>query len=133
MLGHAETWLYGGLGGLRVDFDQPAGSRIRIAPQVVGGIESTSVRYSSVLGEVAAEWRKVQGRLQLRVEIPPGATAQIELPATGENEITEGGAPLQKVRGILRVRADARRVTLTVGSGRYSFEVSRRNAAIRSR
>ena len=123
MLGHAETWLYGGLGGLRVDFDQPTGSRIRIAPQAVAGIEAAAVRYRSVLGEIISAWRKTDGRLQLQVDIPPGATAQIELPASGANKVTESGAPLQKSRGILHIHARARKVILTVGSGRYSFEV----------
>jgi hypothetical protein len=122
MLGHAETWLYGGLGGLRVNHNEPPDSRIRIAPQAVGDIESASVVYRSVWGEIVSAWRKVEGRLQLEVEIPPGAVAQIELPASGVNKITEGGAPLQGTAGVLRIHANGRRVTLTVGSGRYHFQ-----------
>jgi alpha-L-rhamnosidase len=110
------------LGGLRVNHNEPPDSRIRIAPQAVGDIESASVRYRSVWGEIVSAWRKVEGRLQLEVEIPPGAVAQIELPASGVNKITEGGAPLQGTAGVLRIHANGRRVTLTVGSGRYHFQ-----------
>jgi len=123
MLGHAETWLYGGLGGTRIDFDRPADSRIRIAPQAVAGVNSAAVRYRSVLGEIASSWRRDGGRLHLDVEVPPGATAQIELPTSGSSEVTESGVALEHAHGILRVsRADSRLLTIVVGSGSYRFE-----------
>ena len=94
MLGHAETWLYGGLAGIRIDFDRPAESRIRIAPQAVAGIESASARYRSVWGDIVSAWHRRDGRFYLDVEIPPGALARIETPA----------------------------IQVNVGSGRYRFE-----------
>ena len=94
MLGHAETWLYGGLAGIRIDFDLPIESRIRIAPQAVAGVESASARYRSVWGDIVSAWHRRDGRFYLEVEIPPGALARIETPA---------------------LRAD-------VGSGHYRFE-----------
>jgi hypothetical protein len=125
MLGHAETWLYGGLGGIRIDFARPAESRIRIAPQPLAGVESASTRYRSVLGEIASSWRKDSGRLQLDIEVPPGATAQIELPAASPAAVTESGISLAKARGILRVLGtNTREVTIIVGSGSYRFEVA---------
>ena len=124
MLGHAETWLYGGLGGIRIDFDRPAWSRIRIAPQTVVGVDSASVRYRSVLGDIATNWLRSGGRLRLHVEVPPGATAQIELSTSKASEITESGVGLRRARGILSISAsDSRRVTLVVGSGSYDFEI----------
>lgn len=93
MLGHAETWLYGGLAGIRIDFDRPAASRIRIAPQVVAGVESARARYQSVWGEIVSGWQRRAGRIHLEVEIPAGARARIEFPRV-----------------------------LEVGSGRYTFE-----------
>jgi alpha-L-rhamnosidase len=123
MLGHAETWLYGGLGGIRIDFDRPTESRIRIAPQVVAGVDSAAVRYRSVLGEIASSWRRHSGRLQLDVEVPTGATAQIELPTSGASGITESGVALEHAHGVLRIsRTNSHRVTLAVGSGSYRFE-----------
>ena len=82
MLGHAESWLYGGLAGLRIDMSRQAAGRIRIAPQAVAGIEAASARYRSVLGDVAVSWRREHGRLHLEVEIPAGATATVEMPSS---------------------------------------------------
>jgi hypothetical protein len=80
MLGHAETWLYGGLAGIRVDFARPADSRIRIAPQVVTAVESASARYRSVWGDIVSTWYRNRGRLHFEFEIPAGALARIEIP-----------------------------------------------------
>ena len=86
-------------------------------------MDSANVRYRSVLGDVVSSWRRSGGRLHLHVEVPPGATAQIELPSSGVSEITESGVRLEHARGILRVaRTGSRQVTLIVGSGSYSFE-----------
>jgi alpha-L-rhamnosidase len=94
MLGHAETWLYGGLAGIRIDFDRPIESRIRIAPQAVTDVESASARYRSVWGDIVSAWQRRDGRFFLEVEIPAGALARIEVPA----------------------------FQVQVGSGRYSIE-----------
>lgn len=94
MLGHAETWLYGGLAGIRIDMSRPGAERIRIAPQAVDGIQAASARYRSALGEVAVSWHKEQGRLHLEVEIPAGAAATVEIPGSA---------------------------TVTLGSGRYAL------------
>ena len=64
----------------------------------------------------------------LHVDVPPGVTAQIELPASRIAGITESGVGLKHARGILRIcergagsskSKDARRVTV-VGSGTYT-------------
>lgn len=121
MLGHAETWLYGGLAGIRIDMSRPPAERIRIAPQPVDGIHAASARYRSVLGEVSVSWRKEAGRLQLTVEIPTGASATVEIPARTPSEILEGGRPLRQVGGLLGLRQAGGIVVLTLGSGRYEL------------
>jgi hypothetical protein len=87
-------------------------------------VDSANVRYRSVLGEVASSWRRSGGRLHLNVEVPPGATAQIELPASGASEITESGVTLGRTHGILRIsKTGSRELTLIVGSGSFNFEL----------
>lgn len=53
MLGHAESWLYGGLAGIRFDMSAPEDKRISIAPQPVGGVGAAMATNRSVLGDVA--------------------------------------------------------------------------------
>jgi hypothetical protein len=121
MLGHAETWLHGGLAGIRLDMSRPSPERIRIAPQIVDGIETASARYRSVLGEVTVAWRKQDGRLLLEVEIPAGAAATLEMPARTLSEVLESGEPLGRARGIRSVRQSGPAAIIAVGSGRYTL------------
>jgi alpha-L-rhamnosidase len=121
MLGHAETWLYGGLAGIRIDMSRPPAERIRIAPQPVDGIQAASARYHCVLGEVTVSWRKEPGRLHLDVEVPAGATAEVVIPARTVAEVREGGRPLRPARGIAGARQAGDAVIVTLGSGRYAL------------
>jgi alpha-L-rhamnosidase len=121
MLGHAETWLYGGLAGIRIDLSRPPAQRIRIAPQPVYGIEAASAAYRSVLGEVTVAWRKEKGRLHVEVEIPAGAAATVEIPARTPADVLEGGRPLRRARGLIAARQAGRAVDVTLGSGRYAL------------
>lgn len=124
MLGQAETWLYGGLAGLRIDLRRPASEQIRIAPQPVAGVPAASVRYRSVLGEVACSWDKTAdaSRLRLRIEIPAGAKATVEIPCADAALVREGGQPLDRAYGVLRVRRAAAKTLVIIGSGRYEFD-----------
>lgn len=121
MLGHAETWLYGGLAGIRIDFSRTGAERIRIAPQTVYGIEGASARYASVFGEVAVAWRKEDGRLHLEVEIPAGASATVEMPARAASEVLESAHPLRHAAGVSEIREAGGKVIVTLGSGHYSL------------
>ena len=124
MLGQAETWFYAGLGGVRIDMTRPATERIRIVPQPVAGVPSASVRYRAIEGEVVCAWEKPadETSLRLRVEIPPGAKATVAVPCSDPARVREGGRPLQRAPGILRVRPAGGRTLVVVGSGRYQFE-----------
>jgi alpha-L-rhamnosidase len=122
MLGHAETWLYGGLAGIRIDLDREGASRIQIAPQPAGEIESASARYHSVFGEIVSAWHRQNDRLQLEVQVPAGSQAQVVLQAASADDIRESGAPLPKAHGVLAARSQAGQVTITIGSGRYHFD-----------
>lgn len=122
MLGHAETWLYGGLAGIRIDMSRPrTAERIRIAPQAVAGIAAASARYRSVLGEVAVSWRKDGGRVHLEVEIPAGAQATVEIPARTPADLLESAHPLRLGHGIIGVRQASDTLIVTLESGRYEL------------
>jgi len=95
MLGHALGWLYGGLGGVKLDFWQAGAPPIIIAPQCVPGLGGVAVAYKSVLGPIRSAWSREGTRLRFEIEIPAGATATLQLP----------GKP-----------------RTSVGSGRYRFE-----------
>jgi hypothetical protein len=94
MLGHALGWLYGGLGGIKLDFWRTEKPPITIAPQCVAGLGGVAVTYKSVLGPIRSAWTRAGAVLRFEIEIPAGSTATLALPG---------------------------RKRQTVGSGRYRF------------
>ena len=123
MLGHGEAWLYGGLGGLSVDFSRGPDAAILIAPQAVAGVSSAAVSYRSVWGEIRSAWRKDGGTLALDVGVPAGARARVVVPVREGGEVREAGRPLAPGRrGVRAVSPRSDGATVLVGSGRYRFE-----------
>ena len=100
------------------------GKFAEITPEMCGKCASTSVRYRAIEGEVVCAWEKRAdgANLRLRVEIPPGAKATIAVPCSDPARVREGGRPVRRAPGILRVRPAGGRTLVVVGSGRYLFE-----------
>jgi len=121
MLGHAETWLYAGLAGIRVDLSTADPDRISIAPQIIPSIASVSAQYRSALGAIGSAWSHHEGRVQLNVTIPTGAVARVTVPASNAKQIQESGRPASQAPGVLELAPRDRRVVMTLGSGQYSF------------
>ncbi len=87
-------------------------------------IDWVRAEYDSVRGPVAVQWRREADRFLLDVEIPANTTATIHLPAKSAAAVTEGGQPLAEVPGIRVLRADAGRVQVSLGCGKYRFASS---------
>jgi alpha-L-rhamnosidase len=68
MLGHAETWFFEGLGGVQVDHSRTDGPALRLAPQYVVGIASSSVHMQTVLGAVFCQLETRDRRATVTVE-----------------------------------------------------------------
>ncbi|RZL39332.1 MAG: hypothetical protein EOP35_03945 [Rubrivivax sp.] len=120
MLGHAEIWLFQGLGGLDIDFSREAGA-IRLAPQAVAGIDDQAASYDSVVGRIACRLRRDGELWRLDVDIPPGQTATVTLPGARADAVREKRSALARALGVSAVREGSAGTTLTAQSGRYEF------------
>ncbi len=121
MLGDAEEWLYRGLAGIDFDLTRSPDERIRIAPAVVGDLESASASYHSALGMVKSEWSLHRGQLRMKVAVPAGATATVVFPRQFAGRVMESGKALAVGNGVKRVEAGS----CVVKSGEYVFKVGR--------
>lgn len=92
-LGAVADWLHRTVAGLAPD--APGYRRIRVAPRPGGGLERAGATHETPYGTAAVHWRRAGDRLAVSAQVPPGATAVVDLP---------GRAPF------------------TVGSGRHSWE-----------
>ena len=123
MLGHIEEWFFAALGGIRPDPEWPGLSRIQIHPELVGGLTRVDTTWDTFRGPVAVKWHIEGTAFSLRVDIPPGMTAEVYLPASEGSAVTEGGMPLPKAAGVRALRQQGGRRLVRVGSGRYDFQV----------
>jgi len=127
MLGHAEEWLYRGLGGLNPDPSGPGFKKFIVKPQPQPGLASVDVQYHSIRGPIAVSWQQQAAtgptRLTLSVTVPVNTTATVYVPTTSTDPaaVTEGGRPVATVPGIVVMPPVAGAAVLVVGSGHYVF------------
>ncbi len=121
MLGHGEGWLYGWLGGVRIDFAADGAQAIRVAPEPVGDVRSVAVAYRSVLGPVASSWRRTGGVLRLDVTIPSGPGGVVRVPTPRPDRVMEGRSAAPRAAGVRTARTVADGLELVVAPGRYRF------------
>ncbi|MDH2416221.1 alpha-L-rhamnosidase [Nocardioides sp. CER19] len=109
-LGQVDSWFVSGLAGIQ----QAAGSigyrKLVIKPAFVGDLTDARGTYETPQGRVASSWHKSRsGHITLRVDVPSGTTASVELPRAAVTHVT----------------GDAQRAgtAYTVGAGSHVFDV----------
>lgn len=121
MLGHAEEWFYRGLAGLSPDPANPGFKRFFVRPDVVGTLHSVEAEHDSPYGRIASAWERKNGRLSLRVVVPPNATAVVSIPSADAGSILESGRPAADSPGVRFLGMKNGRSEFEVGSGEYQF------------
>ena len=126
--GAVGDWMYQNIGGIS---PLEAGyKKIRIAPNVGGGLTHGAGHYDSAYGAIATDWSTSGDDLSLAVDVPVNTTAEVVLPAQNKWAVTEGGTLLPDADGVSDVRPEGGTVTMTVGSGHYEFAVTAGNARL---
>ncbi|MFB2554492.1 alpha-L-rhamnosidase [Herbiconiux liangxiaofengii] len=75
-LGAVADWMHRVIGGIAPL--EPGYRRVLVAPRP-GPLTSASTRFESAYGPIATDWTVDGGRFALRVQIPTGVTASVEL------------------------------------------------------
>lgn len=121
--GAVGEWLYSTVAGIRQE--EPQGRRLLIAPHPARGIDSAQASHLTPKGPTACSWQlRDDDRLDVRVEVPVGATAGIRLPVDSAAAVTESGAPVALASNVQVVQRNHEAIWLNVGSGLYSFSVA---------
>ena len=125
MLGSVGAWFYRHLAGLQYATTTVGGDCFRIAPQFVQGLNKVSAALETARGRLECGWERREGAIVLRILVPVGSRANVELPAPqGAAGITESGRPLQEVEGVADVIVDRVVLRFSVASGRYCFAMA---------
>lgn len=83
MFGEIGAWLYKGLGGVRIDDEQPGFKHVRLRPFFPSGLDSLNIRYHTPYGWLTIGWyKKENGNIAYSVEVPTGTSVTFVPPAT---------------------------------------------------
>ncbi|MDQ8179604.1 family 78 glycoside hydrolase catalytic domain [Pelagicoccus sp. SDUM812005] len=86
--GAVGQWLYESVAGLSEA--APGYRKLRVAPQVGGGLSSASAKLDTPYGLAESSWEVKEGRFSLLVRVPPNTSASVELPDGGSREVGPG-------------------------------------------
>lgn len=115
--GSVGQYLYSGVGG--INSASPGYKTILIKPVLGNGLSWAQTSYNSVNGLISTAWTNAGSSLNLDVVIPPNTTAQIYVPATNANSVTESGVPASSSPGVTYVGFTNNYAIYAVGSGNY--------------
>ncbi|MFC6907095.1 family 78 glycoside hydrolase catalytic domain [Halalkalicoccus tibetensis] len=136
-LGVTDEWFYKHLAGIQVD--EPGFKHVRIAPKPVDDLEWTSATTETIRGVVESSWELTEtsgaGRdrqgIELEVTIPGNATATVEIPTFGGEQVrvresgtniwNNGNRTNRDHPGIKAIDRTDEAVIAEVTSGKYVF------------
>ena len=122
MLGHIEEWFYGGLAGIRPDPDSPGLTHVNIDPQPVGDLQSVDASCDTVHGPISVNWQIKNGTFTMRLDLPPGVSADLTVPASSPDQVWISGR-LASQDSDLQLRSGTKHVSYSIKSGRYEIAV----------
>lgn len=130
MFGHIQEWFQNSIVGIRQAPDSVGFKRLLLRPELVGDLTSASGHYDSIHGRIESRWRIEDDRFYWHVTVPPNTTAEVHVPTSDAEKITESDRPIDQSRGIMFLRMEPERemkdrvnhAVFEVGSGKYEFK-----------
>jgi len=120
-LGSVAEWVYRFLAGFNDDPEHPGWKHFTIAPMPHKTVTWVKADYNSIRGPTRSDWRVENGKITLKVTIPPNTTATVRVPTTDAKSVTESGQPADRAEGITFLRAEKDAIFYGVESGEYTF------------
>ena len=133
MFGSVGSWLYKALGGIALSEEAAGFEKILVHPQMVRDLNFAAASTRTVRGDLACSWYWMDKSIRCEVTIPVGSEAEVRIPKFNllDVAIAESGTPIWKGDAYLPGRPGIGEVkkiqggfTITIGSGRYIFELS---------
>ncbi|WP_428937381.1 family 78 glycoside hydrolase catalytic domain [Fontivita pretiosa] len=122
MLGHAESWFYESLAGIRIDHWQAGPRRIVINPAIVRHVDWASASFDSAMGRISSQWRRQGQKLTLSVTIPINASATVYVPTADPASVHESGGRPDPSRGVRLLAREPAAAVFELACGSYVFE-----------
>jgi alpha-L-rhamnosidase len=119
--GAIGDWMYRVAAGLDTYEDAPGYKHIKIKPHIGGGLTNASAILETYYGRVISGWKIEDNKVVLVIEVPANTTADVFLPISNTDVITENGNALSK--DIKFVTGEDGKIVLKLGSGKYHLEM----------
>jgi alpha-L-rhamnosidase len=135
MFGSVGSWLYKALGGLELAEGANGFEKIVVQPRMVRDLAYAAASTATLRGDAACAWQRSDKAVRIEVTIPVGSEAEVRIPRFNlvGVMITESNVPVWKgdaflagPAGVSSIKAVEGGFAITVGSGRYVFELSGR-------
>lgn len=88
--GAIGMWMYGVVGGIRIDEVHPGYKHILIAPRPGGELTHARTSVDSLYGRVASDWEMRDEKFVLKIEVPANTTATVRMPGGKTEEVGSG-------------------------------------------
>lgn len=124
MYGDISAWCYKALAGIRPDPENPGFKHIIIKPEIVGDLTWVQAEHHTMYGPVRSEWRRADGKLTVRIVIPPNTTATLHLPTSDAASVRESSRPIAGDESVKQLSASKTEAIFAVESGTYEFEAA---------
>ncbi len=123
MFGSVSEWFYRHLGGINPDPAYPAFERLILKPGIPDSLDWVKTSYQSVKGLISSNWEKKEGKLIWEVSIPANVKADIYVPASKSQTVSEDKLPIEQSKGLLFKSQEEKYRVFEAGGGQYVFEV----------
>ncbi len=122
MFGSIGEWLMKAVAGIQPAPEMVGWSRLIIRPQPAPEFVWARGDYQTLRGLVSSHWRVEDGKIFMRIALPPNTRAKVFVPALNGGSVLEGGKPAAHSPGVRFVGRVPGAAVYEVGSGRYEFE-----------
>lgn len=119
--GAIGDWMYRVVTGIDTEESGVGYKKITIKPHIGSKLTQAKSELQTYYGKVVSGWKVENGNTTYNIEIPANTSATIFLPAKSIDDITENGVKISESKEIKNAKFENGRVSLEVGSGKYSF------------
>lgn len=89
--GAIGQWMYERVAGLAPDSTHPGYKHFFVRPLIRGPLNSACAELETPYGKASSSWAKQNGKLVMKVVVPPNTTATIEFPGDRKSETVSAG------------------------------------------
>ncbi|HOW39065.1 MAG TPA: glycoside hydrolase family 78 protein [Bacteroidales bacterium] len=120
--GAIGDWMYRVSAGLEIG--KPGYKQIIIQPHPTKRLNYSKASFESSYGTIRSGWERKDSKIFVTVSIPANTTAQIKLPVSSADQVSEKGTAVTAGKNFSGFRTENNCVVFDAGSGDYTFEFS---------